>query len=270
LKIIDFHTHFYTPERSKDDRDYLISKGLVLPGPDGELKGLQNSMRTAGIDLAVNLPAALNAKEVFEANSLMILHNKACKDVYGLGTMHADMAKDAAKEAARLVHNGIKGIKLNPQSQQFNPDDNKMAPIYDACTDAGLFILFHAGAGAETGFDPETIFARPERFEKVIKNYPKLRIILAHMGGLQMWQEAFDCVIGMDILIDTAYTTVMDDALFRDAVKKHGADKILFGSDFPWQEQEKIIGTVIRCVKDEKAKEMIFYRNAEKLLQGRI
>jgi predicted TIM-barrel fold metal-dependent hydrolase len=266
LKIIDFHTHFYTHDRSKEAYDYLVSAGLALPGPDGELKGLQERLQPAGISMAVNLPAALNAEQVFETNSLMIVHNKVHKDVYSLGTMHIDMASEAAKEAKRLARNGIKGIKLNPQSQEFNPDDDRMAPIYGACADAGLFILFHAGAGAETGFDPENIFARPKRFKKVIKNYPELKIVLAHMGGLQMWQEAFDSVIGSGIYIDTAYTTVMDDTLFTEAIKKQGALKVIFGSDFPWQKQEDIIGKINRCVKDGKDRELIFEKNALSLI----
>lgn len=266
MKIIDFHTHFYTLDRTRDAYEYLVKSGLALPGQDGELKGLQNSMKASGVSLSINLPAALTGHQVFEANSLMILHNKVHGDVMSLGTMHMEMAGEADFEAIRLKRSGINGIKLNPQSQEFDPDDGRMGPIYEACEKAGLFILFHAGAGAETGFDPGAIHARPKRFVPVIKNHPKLKIVLAHMGGLQMWQEAFDNVIGRDIYIDTAYTTVMDDALFAEAIKKHGASKVIFGSDFPWQKPGDIIDKIKRCVADEEDRELVLHMNAEKLL----
>ncbi|MCE5300061.1 MAG: amidohydrolase family protein [Spirochaetia bacterium] len=268
MEIIDFHTHFLTPDRTKEAYDYLLKSGLALPGADGELKGLKIAMKKNGIGYAINLPAALSGEQAIEANTRVISHNHTDNEVYSLGTMHMELAGDAEKEARRLKQNGVKGVKLNPNSQGFWPDDDRMAPVYDACASEGLFVLFHAGAGAEPGFDPAKINAGPSRFKRVIKEYKKMKIVLAHMGGLMMWREAMDCVIGKDVFIDTAYTTVMDDALFCEVLKAHGVPKVLFGSDFPWQDPGEIAAKVDRCVKDEEDRERIFFKNAKVLLGG--
>jgi hypothetical protein len=45
-----------------------------------------------------------------------------------------------------------------------------------------------------------------------------------------------------------------------------GADRVLFGSDCPWDEPANEIAMIERLELTEEEREMIFYRNAEKLL----
>ena len=53
----------------------------------------------------------------------------------------------------------------------------------------------------------------------------------------------------------------------REVIKKHGADKILFATDSPWNEQKAYLEhfKTLSGITDNE-KEMILHRNAEKLL----
>jgi hypothetical protein len=266
MKIIDTHTHFFTDDRSPADKEYLKSAGLILKGNNGELEGLKKFMKEDGVSVSVNAPIALSHQACIKVNRMMVECNKMQKDVICLGTMHPSMGTSVFEEAQYLAENGIKGVKMHPQIQDFYPDDNNMKDIYEACEKNGLYILQHAGAGAEPDFDREKIKGTPERFRNVINTYPGLKIVIAHMGGLNMWEDAMKYLCGKNILFDTAYCTVMDDKLLTEIVKNHGADKILFGSDFPWVRASDIAEKLTGCIKNEDEKAKIFYANACALL----
>ncbi|MBN2755437.1 MAG: amidohydrolase family protein [Candidatus Goldbacteria bacterium] len=266
MKIIDTHTHFFTDDRSPADKEYLKSEGLILEGNDGELEGLKKFMREDGVSVSVNAPIALSHQACLKVNRMMIEFNNTQKDVICLGTMHPSMEREAFEEARFLAENGIKGVKMHPQIQDFYPDDNSMKDIYEACQKNGLYMVQHAGAGAEPEFDRDKIKGTPERFRDVIETYPGLKLVIAHMGGLNMWEDAMKYLCGKNVLFDTAYCTVIKDALLTEIVKAHGADKVMFGSDFPWVRARDIKAKLISCIKDDRERELVFWGNAAALL----
>jgi predicted TIM-barrel fold metal-dependent hydrolase len=266
MKIIDAHTHFYTMGRSADAVRYLLEQGLVLEGPDGAVEGLKKHMGLDGVSISINAPIAMNNDDVFTANRHAVEFNKHNSTVKCLGTMHHNMGARTEDEMAFLAANGIKGIKMHPQEQGYYPDDEEMKVIYEACIRHDIFVLVHSGAGAEPDFDPTEIKGTPERFRRVADTYPRLKMTVAHMGGLQMWDEAGKYLVGTDVMFDTAYCTIMDAGLLRDIIKSHGADKVLFGSDFPWVRQKLITEKLEACGLNNDEMEKICWKNAEKLM----
>ncbi|HNZ30122.1 MAG: Amidohydrolase [Candidatus Aerophobetes bacterium ADurb.Bin490] len=266
MRIIDTHTHFFTDDRTDADKNYLKKTGMMLDGDDGELEGLKKFMKEDGVSVSVNAPVALSEKACLKVNRMMVEYNKRQKEVICLGTMHPSMGRAAFEEAEFLAQNRVKGVKMHPQIQNFYPDDNNMKDIYEACEKNGLYMLQHAGAGAEPDFDRAKIKGLPESFKNVIQAHPDLKLVIAHMGGLNMWDEAMKFLCGKNVLFDTAYCTVMESNLLSEIVKCHGADKIMFGSDFPWVRAKDIANKLDGCIKDSSEKKMIFYENACKLL----
>ena len=51
-----------------------------------------------------------------------------------------------------------------------------------------------------------------------------------------------------------------------EAFRKQGAERILFGSDCPWDDPANEIALINRMPLSEHERELIFFRNAEKLL----
>jgi predicted TIM-barrel fold metal-dependent hydrolase len=100
----------------------------------------------------------------------------------------------------------------------------------------------------------------------MLKGNPDLKAILAHLGGFRMWDEVYRQLVGKNVYFDTAYSVEMEDSVFKGIIKEHGPDKILFGTDFPWERASAIIEKIEKNIEDKGEKEKIYHLNAEKML----
>ena len=60
----------------------------------------------------------------------------------------------------------------------------------------------------------------------------------------------------------------MTDKEVEKIIKAHGAEKILFASDCPWQSQTESIRQLERLNLTADEKELISHKNAERILFG--
>lgn len=101
------------------------------------------------------------------------------------------------------------------------------------------------------------------------------RMVLAHMGGWGCWDQVMDRIIGRDVYLDTAFSTTsapregapLSMDLFTVMIQKHGADRIVMGSDSPWSDQLDSINAIKNCNIPEESIAKILGDNAKKLLQ---
>jgi hypothetical protein len=229
---------------------------------NGTLAALKDYMRLDKVDISVNMPVATKKEQVTGINRRMIESNKTEKNIICFGAMHQDFGEIGSieEELEHLAKNGIKGIKLHPEYQQFFPDEPRHRIMYDACIKNNLMILFHAGVDmAYPG-----VHSSPERMAQVAQ-IKGLKMIFAHLGGYKMWDGVLKYLVGRDIYMDIAYTIEMADGLIREIVSGQGADKILFGSDFPWMRASDITKKYDN-IFDTKTRDMIYYGNAVRLL----
>jgi predicted TIM-barrel fold metal-dependent hydrolase len=137
-----------------------------------------------------------------------------------------------------MVGHGARGVKLHPVVQKFEPNDPRMHPVYQACTELGLTVLSHTGParGGE-------LFAEVTAFAPMLAEFPGLTMLLAHLGGGK-WRdtlaaaEAFPNVaFDLSEIIEwagapNAPTTEELATLIRDI----GPERVVLGSDYPWYE----------------------------------
>ena len=138
---------------------------------------------------------------------------------------------------------GARGIKVHPIVQGFHPDDPRMGPIYDACVELGLTVLSHSGSSR--GASPR---ADPFAFATVIERHPGLHLLLAHLGGAS-WHQVLPLAaaypsLSFDLCEIIAWTGAPGaptaDELGR-LIRDIGAERVLFGTDFPWYELDRTI-----------------------------
>jgi predicted TIM-barrel fold metal-dependent hydrolase len=264
MKLIDFHTHFYPDSIAESTIKMLEDMAHTTLFGNGTVNSLIEHQKNDGVTLSINCPIATKPSQVQSINRKMIEHNSSdkSKDVLCLGTMHPDFSNegDIEEEIQMLAIAGIKGIKMHPEFQDFYPDDEIMKKIYKTCKLAGIFILFHSGADDSY----ETVHGSPERFLKIEGEGV---FVLAHLGAFKMWDEVFDKLAGKDFYFDTALVNVCEEPkLIKSIIQKHGAEKILFGTDFPWTTAGMVKKYLKTIVTDDAAMERICYKNAEKLL----
>lgn len=168
-----------------------------------------------------------------------------------------------------MAERGARGIKLHPVVQKFEPGDPRMHPIYEACREMGLTVLSHTGSakGGEK-------FAEPEAFVEVLRAFPELSVVLAHLGGGN-WRQTVALAdafpqIAFD-LCEIIEWTGKEKAPTRDdlaqMIARVGPERVLFGTDFPWYELGRGVDLVMDLpVLSTGQKEAILGENAARIL----
>ena len=264
--IIDIHTHIF-PDKIADLVLANSERSLDLPAKaKGTEKSLRNHMDEIGVEVSIVLAVSPEARLVKKTNDwLLSIQDQRLKF---FGTIHPDLP-DWEQEIARLNKENVKGIKFNALLQEIRPDDKRMFPIYDEMAEKGMIALFHSGSSYKQRHELSKVVATPERIGKVIDAFPNLKVIAAHYGGNHMLEQMEEHLLGRDLYIDTSYPPnvyALDPRRIVDIIHRHGAERVLFGTDYPWETQDRGISYVRGLALSEKEKEGILGENAKKLL----
>jgi hypothetical protein len=152
----------------------------------------------------------------------------------GFMSVHPD-APDALDELQRCVEDlGLKGIKLGPNYQNFDPLGENAERVYAEAERRGLPILFHQGASPIR--TAPLRFAHPLTIDEVALRHPELRIVMAHMG--HPWQA--DTIVTIrkhpHVYADISalfYRPLSFYTGLRLATEWSVLYKLLLGSDYP-------------------------------------
>ena len=180
------------------------------------------------------------------------------------GALHP-LASGWPQHLEEMLSLGFGLLKLHPDYQGFSVGDPRLLPFFAAVRDAGVTIIFHAGEDpsftAPFGGPPRMIAA-------LLEQLPGLTAYASHMGGFKMWDEAEECLLGREeVLIDTSFSFgYLPDERIRSMILRHGADRVLFGTDSPWLDQAAEVANIRRLKLGDKAEEAIFSANAMRWL----
>ena len=262
MKYFDVHAHIF-PEKIAGKVVDTLEKyyGCRWQGT-GMVDDLLRSMDASKIDRAVVFSCATKPEQVIVANDYLQKVQTLYPDRFvALGTIHPDFP-DVVSELKRIKDMGLHGLKLHPDFQKIYIDEPLMMPIYENAGD--LPLLFHIG-------DEKTDFSSPYRLRRVLDRFPELVIIAAHMGGYSEWDEAWKHLVGRNLYFDTSSTLwrlPLDEAV--RLAHAHGADKLLFASDYPAAFHERAIADVLALGFNEADNRKIFYKNAEKIFKIKL
>lgn len=259
--IIDFHTHCFSDNIAKSAILQLENVGDVKAFHDGTAADLRCYMRRNSVDKSVVLPVATKPSQVGVINEWA--KSEETDELCFFGALHP-RDENIYDVMNQLKADGFKGVKMHPDYQSFIMDDRSMMPIYEALRDTGLTLVVHAGV--DIGF-PSLVHCTPIMISKVLTEIPGLRLVAAHMGGHGLWRDVEDVLLGKDIYIDTSFSSYVlgEEGMLR-MIQKHGAEKVLFGSDSPWTEASEEIKLLNSLDLSSREKDLIMYKNALDLL----
>ncbi|MCD8095493.1 MAG: amidohydrolase family protein [Ruminococcus sp.] len=262
--IIDFHTHAFNPKIAQRAMETLTQKSGLEPYTDGTLNSLVNRMDEWGVNVSVMLSIATKPTQQTVINDWAAQVDKSNERIIAFGSVHPNAA-DCLDEVLRIKRLGLHGIKLHPDFQGFMADDPSLDELYDLLEQIGLPLILHSGFDFSS---PNLLHCTPFRAANLIKKHPKLKAIFAHLGANYCWEEVLELLAGADgeVYFDTAYTLDCPDELMAEIIRRHGADRILLGSDCPWESTQKIIEKLLRLDLTDDELEKILGKNAEQLL----
>jgi uncharacterized protein len=263
MEIIDIHTHIFPDVLADGAIKFLENEANTKAFHNGTAAGLRQSMRQASIELSVQHPVATKPSQVKSINDWAKDYLDGNGSILSFGGMHPAY-KDIPGELKRMKELGFKGYKLHPEYQKFYPDDPSVFPMYEATIMNDLIILFHTGE--DIGIKPP-YYSTPDRMTNLLKAFPKLRMIFAHMGGWMLWDDVEKLIIGEEVFLETSYTMgLIPDERFMKMIRNHGVDRVLFGTDSPWRSQKDEVEKILSLPFSDDEKEHLCSLNAKRLL----
>lgn len=273
--LIDCHAHAFADKIADKAVQQLIDYYKIETTNGGRLTDLINAANQAKLDAFILLVAATKPEQVKPANDWVLeiaaKSQTELKQFTGLphvpqiiafGTYHpAD--PNWLTEVNRLKTAGIKGIKLHPEFQGIDLADPGLYPFFEEIGDR-FVLMVHIG-------DPKVSPANlstPQKVAAIIKKFPKLKVIAAHLGGYCFWNDVLEELAGKELYLDTSSALqYIEPEMLKKIISKHGPSKILFGSDYPLNSPRQELELLDRIPwLSIDAKERIYGQNCAELL----
>lgn len=262
MHYFDSHVHIF-PDKIATKAAVNIGRFYDIPMDfDGTVEHCLEIADKGHIDKCLVHSVATTREQVKSINNFIHGAVEEHKDRFvGFCSLHPSMSEtEIAEEIDRIIGLGLKGIKLHPDFQEFNIDSPEAMKMYEI-VDSRLPILFHTG-------DYRHGFSSPSRLADVVKRFPRLTVIAAHFGGWSEWENGVRYLADFEnVLVDTSSSLYSISPIkAREYINEFGADRVLFGSDYPMWSVVDEIERMNRIDLTDDEREKIFYKNACRLL----
>ncbi|MFC2001643.1 amidohydrolase family protein [Chloroflexota bacterium] len=276
--IIDFHTHVFSPQIKKNRSRYIDNDpcfALLYSNKEAKLATadeLIDSMDRAGIDISVIVNLGWTTHDLCVETNDYILESIARypRRLIGFGAVQPQSSEAATAEIKRCARGGIKGVgELRPDLQLFDITQKEvMQPFIDVLMKHKLMLLTHTSEPVGHNY-PGKGNITPDMLYPFITSFPDLTTICAHWGGglpfYALMPEVKRAI--KNVYFDTAASPFLySPQIYSQVSQLVGADRILFGSDYPLLSQTRLLKEISSTDLPEEAKSMILAGNARRLL----
>jgi len=190
----------------------------------------------------------------------------------GFGSVDPHKGDRAVAELETIKELGLKGVKLHPSFQAFDPSDEKWWPLYARCQELGLVCLFHTGtsglgAGQPGGQGVRIDLARPILLDPVAAAFPNLQLVAAHFGYPWHLETLAIALHKTNFWIDISgwAPRYIPSDVVRE-MKGRLQDRFLFGSDYPFIEPARCLEELQTLEIPEAVMRKLLISNGERLL----
>lgn len=249
--IIDAHAHISNTDYGNAEL-YLeqikacgIQLGIVVPG------GMMDVRRmTDYITGAAKAEKPIPDNEYLTAscsNYGAILQGMACINPHD---------PDGTETLVKLFKQGFRGLKLSPMSHQFSFASKAVAALAACCGEHGFPLYTHVvfSPGASTS-----------RLISLARQFPGTNFILGHMGFGPADREGLEAAVELDnFYLETSTGSYLH---IQEAVKKAGAGKIIFGSEYPLSHPAVELKKILLLHLSDEENDKIWGGNISRLLK---
>ncbi len=201
----------------------------------------------------------------------------------GFCCVHPAALDEAMRELERcVVELGLSGLKLHPQVQRTAMNDPNLIRLIERAKELDLPVVLHVNPPIYEEYQSMDIedfspvnqvqlvrddfangmrseFSDQSHLKAVIKVYESAKLMSAHMGGIFL-KEAIGSKISFQ-------TTGASGKIIEWACKFIGADRVIFGTDFPFFRMERELEKVKTLSITDEEKEKVLSGNILNILK---
>jgi len=276
--IIDFHTHVFPAHIKKNRSRYIDSDpcfAVLYSNPKAKLvtaDELIAGMDEAGVDISVIANYGWTTHELCVETNDYILESIARypERLVGFCSVQPQSSEATIAEIERCAKGGIRGVgEMRPDIQLLDLGDKEiMEPFVKVMIEHGLILLTHASEPVGHEY-PGKGSITPEMLYPFITSFPDLTVVCAHWGGgLPFYVLMPEVKKAMsNVFFDTAASPFLyTPQIYSQVIQLVGADKVLFGSDYPLLNQRQLLTEIGSLDLTEETKTLILAGNAQRLL----
>ncbi|NQT67743.1 MAG: amidohydrolase family protein [Actinobacteria bacterium] len=241
--IFDAHTHF-------DPLDSRNPQGIEYA-------------KSVGVEKIINLG--------FHYDPRSTHYKEWNNDLYNFGQKYKDLIYPVVnvdpmlgQEAVEIFRWAIKekqmvGLKLIPDFQSFKIKNKEAFDLFEEAEKLNVPVFICSCLSP--------VYATPSTVGVVAMNFPNLKIVLSHAGSTNFWSDAIRVAKRFKNI--TLLSCANPLRGLREMVKEIGADRIMFGTDFPYGYPHvlKYELAKVNLLEISKAeKEKILWRNISRLI----
>ena len=229
--IIDVHTH--------------VGENKFVKA---SIPSLQKEMEKNGVNYSVCFPLGEHVHE----NSMKLLREKP-KNM--IAFLRIDPRNTEFTWVRKHIHL-FSGVKLHPRVENFDPLLPSFDELFRIIQKSEKPVLIHTRKENNPNSDPD-------RLVELALRYPQINFIFGHFAN------GLDSVIKRAKDIENLFletSIVSSPKIIEMAVNVCGSEKILFGSDYPYSDQELELEKVKRAEISREARENILSGNARRII----
>ncbi len=192
----------------------------------------------------------------------------------GFGSVDPWKGAAALKELEHCAKDlGLKGLKLHPIAQAFQPNDNKFYSLYEKCVELDFPIIFHTGTtgwgrALPGGGGAKLDYSNPIYLDTVAADFPKLQIIMAHPAYPWVDEQLAVATHKMNAFIDlSGWSPKYFQPQMVLNMRKLIPNKFMFGTDYPFLKPSKWLDAFETLNFDQETKMKILRDNAVKVFK---
>lgn len=254
MRIFDFHLHpgydFHNDELGYEITPEIFVRGLRENGVNGCAGSVihkADTMHEVG-DYAEILPRANREAYAF---------HQRYPELYTPGIhIHPAHPEMSCAEIEHYADNGVRLVgELVPYMMGWrNYSDPVLWEILRVAERRGMVLSFHPNK-------------RPLDMEPLFAALPHMPIVIAHLDGYGLYEFEIEMMRKYEnVYTDISAHGAEREGMLEDAVRRVGAERILYGSDYPGYSPKPFIDYVMRAKLTDAEREAILHKNAERLL----
>lgn len=298
MSATDVHVHaFPTPEMGLDWQRLLGVEQPRRSGHVDELRGLMSEASIECVGLLLNFRSAEHHRRLRERdpergeNDIRQHVARRIRELnrWGVGVAREDPrflafvgvdvrymdAGAVCAEIDEMAAAGARGVKIIPPLMRVYANDPLLQPVFQRCWELGLAVLSQSGDGGGPPPAPGADhYGRPKHHEDNLRNFPGLRLILAHLG-----HGYSEDIVAMGQRYPNLYTdtSLQLSGLGRPGhatadelvtvIRRIGTEHVLLGSNYPFVDPAVYVRRLAELPITDHEKALIGRENAIRALQ---